>query len=637
MAVTWPTDMIGKIRESKVSKTDDRRAWDLSLLFLQGNQWMQRDKKLKEYEALRKHRERGDRLTVNLMLNMYRNILSHLTLSYPSVVVMPSSPSYEDVLKAKASEMALRYHWEVDSMKDTLAEGCEWLLTTGTVGYHTYYYSEKKRVHTEAISPYELFFEKDVTNFDESEWVAIRTYHTKGSLKASYKDKSEQIEKMSGFQDDMGMLGETHPKDRIEVFEIYWRDGRHAIVAGNVYLFKEASYPMEPHPVQVVRETKIPMTLWGIGLLEPLIDLQFFYNRSRSRIMMNVDLMGNPKILIPKSCGVSPNAFTNRPGEKISYNAAGGKPEQLTPVPIPGYVIDNITRIQSEMQDVAGIHSVSLGKRAVGIASGKAMNTISGKDMSQLQITQSGIEKAVKFIAQHVLTLMKQYYTEPKMMRMMDQAGAVIFNQLQATNIVDDPEVAIEAGSLFRNEALDRDAKVIELLELGLIDKDQALQEISFRTGNAFLTDKIMAMSHAQDVLRWTVMGDSTEIYNTDDVRVLVKVFGDFMRTPEFYSLPDERQNYIGEMFAALTTESQGPEAYAEAVAKRRIWPRPMLPGTDSNARLHSVLGSESPVSKQQLLEQQVDTMAQKRTGEDITSRSQQRKEALISPVGGGY
>jgi len=109
------------------------------------------------------------------------------------------------------------------------------------------------------------------------------------------------------------------------------------------------------------------------------------------------------------------------------------------------------------------------------------------------------------------------------------------------------------------------------------------------------------------------------------------------MRTPEFYSLPDERQNYIGEMFAALTTESQGPEAYAEAVAKRRIWPRPMLPGTDSNARLHSVLGSESPVSKQQLLEQQVDTMAQKRTGEDITSRSQQRKEALISPVGGGY
>jgi hypothetical protein len=629
--------MPGRIQDSKTSKIDDKRAWDLSLMFLRGNQWMQYDRKLREYEAMRGTTGRGRKLTVNLMLNIYRNVLSHLSLAYPSVVVLPSSPSNEDVLKAKSSEMALRYHWEADSLKETFSKAIEWLLTCGTAALHTYYYSEKKRAHTEVVSPYDLFFEKDVTDYNESQWIAMRSFHTKDDLKRSYPDKKEQIESLGGGNTDESLLGDVHPEDRIEVFEIYWRDGRHAIMAGNNYLFKEDDYPMDPHPVQVIRYTEIPLKLWGLGLLEPLIDLQYFYNESRTQVMMNVKLMGNPKVLIPKTAGVSNQAFNDRPGEKILYNAAGGKPEQLPPMPIPGYVLDNITRIQSEMQDVAGIHSVSLGKRAVGITSGKAMNVITSRDMSQLQITQMRLEKAVGLVAQCALVIMKQFYDEPKMMRMMDQAGQVIFNQLNSTNLVDDPEVFIEAGSLFRNESLDRDAKIMELLQLGLIDKDQALQEISFRTGNAFLTDKIMAMAHAQDLLNWAASGDRIEIYTSDDVKVTLKVWGDFMRTPAFYQLPQDRQDYIADIYAALSTEGQGPEAFAEAMATRKIWPPAMPPSSSPGGRVHSIVGANSPDSQQQVIEEQMDMSVQKRVGEDMVSRSKQREEALISPVGGGY
>ena len=522
-------------------------------------------------------------------------------------------------------------------MKETMSKGLEWLLTCGTVGFHTYYWSEKDRVHTDPVSPYDLFFEKNVSDFEESEWVAIRSYHTKKSLKDSYPNEAARIEKLSGADTNEGLLGETHPQDRVEVYEIYWRDGRHAIMAGNIYLFKEEDYPMDPHPVQLVRYTEVPLKLWGIGLLEPLIDLQHFYNKSRTQVMMNVELMGNPKVLIPKTAGVDVKAFSNRPGEKIMYNAAGGKPEQLPPVPIPGYVLDNITRIQSEMQDVAGIHSVSLGKRAVGISSGKAMNVITSRDMSQLQITQTRIEKAAARIAETTLMLMKQFYDQPKMMRMMDQAGQVIFNQLDATNLNDDPEVFIEAGSLFRNEALDRDAKVLELLQLGLIEKDQALQEISFRTGNAFLSEKIMSMAHARDMLGYAVAGDNIEIFSSDDIKVFIKVFGDFMRTPEFYILPQERQDYIADIFAALTTDGEDASAYAEALAKRKVWPKPMGFADNPQDRMQALVQANSPEAQQQMIEEQANMAVQKRVGEDMVSRSRQRDEALISPVGGGF
>ena len=240
-------------------------------------------------------------------------------------------------------------------------------------------------------------------------------------------------------------------------------------------------------------------------------------------------------------------------------------------------------------------------------------------------------------LAETTLMLMKQFYDQPKMMRMMDQAGQVIFNELDATNLTEDPEVFIEAGSLFRNEALDRDAKVLELLQLGLIEKDQALQEISFRTGNAFLSEKIMAMSHARDMLEAVVAGDSIEIFSSDDIKVFIKVFNDFMRTPEFYVLPEERQNYIADIFAALTTEDQGPEAYAEALAKRKVWPRPAFAGEDPQARVQSMVNANSPVSQQQLIQEQANMTVQKRVGEDMVSRNRQRDEALISPVGRGF
>jgi hypothetical protein len=157
--------------------------------------------------------------------------------------------------------------------------------------------------------------------------------------------------------------------------------------------------------------------------------------------------MSNPKWLIPKTAGVNPNSITNRPGEKVFYNQAGGTPTQVGAAPLPSHIFDNITRLQSEMMDVSGIHSTTLGKRAVALQTG---------DRSQLQITMQNIEEAVKNLAECIIMLMKEHYNEPRMVRMMDGLGKLIFKELQNTDIVNNPEVFIEAGSLFRNEALDK-------------------------------------------------------------------------------------------------------------------------------------------------------------------------------------
>jgi len=583
--------------------------WDLSLKFLEGRQWLTYDRNLSRHITARATQGGGTKVTVNLLLNIYRNILAKLRLAYPGVVVLPASPSAEDISKAKASETALRYYWTASDMRFELGKCTEWLMTCGTAALHTYYNPTTEAVETKHISPYDLFFEPDVPDVSEAQWVAIRTIETREQLKEVYPDFAEEIDFSADRYKGDGnyQKHDGPPEDRVEIFEIYWRDGRHAIVMGDIYLYQDDQYPVDSFPVQVIKYTHIPGRLWGISLLAPLIDLQWLYNKGRSQVINNIELMSNPKWLIPKTAGVSKTAITDRPGEKIYYNAAGGQPKQIQSAPIPGYVLGNLQTLQMEMQDVAGVHNISLGKRAIGVTSGKAIQALATQDSGQLQVTQMGIEQAVRHVAKTALLLMRTFYTEAKMMRMMDATGQVVFHEIKGVDLVDVPEVFIEAGSLFRDEAQDRDAKLMEMLQLGLITKEVAMQEMSFRTGNSFITEKVQAIAHAKDILEATKQGYEVEIFRNDDTEAFLKVFGDFMREREYYELPQERQLYIRDVYVALVASALPPEQYELVRNADKVFPRKPVPGAgpEQQASLAVVQGSDA--AQGQVLDEMVE------------------------------
>ncbi len=367
-----------------------------------------------------------------MILNIYRNMLARLSMAYPSMTVLPAGDSVEDIIKAQASETALRWYWHSAEMRDVLTKMIEWLLICGNAGLHTYYDPEDKTVKTEAISPYDMFFEPGAINSEEARWCAIRHIVHRKDLQASYPEyadfiasaKTELNTMTSQMQKNVSATQGYDLKDRVEVFEIYHKDGYTGMLLADKWLYK-GRWPDGTMPLQFVSYTRMPGRLWGTGLIEPLLELQVLYNRGRSQIIENAELMGNPKWLVPKTAGLSKNALSSsRPGEKVMYNAnSGPAPQQVPAAPIPQYVVNNIKQISAEMLDVAGIHSTSLGKRAIGIESGAAIEALSGKDMQQLQVTQDNIERTVRNSAEIILTLMKAFYKEKRMMRILDDTG----------------------------------------------------------------------------------------------------------------------------------------------------------------------------------------------------------------------
>jgi len=634
----FPADFKQLVDTSDYRKTTERKVWDLALLFLEGRQWVQYDTTARTNVSSQGTDGPAWKITVNLLINIYRNLLSKLATEYPSVAVTPATALTDDILKAQATELALKYYWNQQDLKGKLTKAFSWLLTTGTSALHSYYDAESDQIETEVVNPYDLVFEPYVDSPDESDWIAIRRHVKRWELIKQFPKSKKFIEEASDSLNPSTRPGQASleqvPANRLEIYEVYWRDGKHAFVLGSEYLYKGTN-PLIEIPIKIIRYTEVPGKLWGVGLLAPLIDMQWLYNKSRSQVLQNIELMSNPKWLIPKTSGVNPNAITNRAGEKVYYNAAGGTPQQIGAAPLPSHIFDNITRLQSEMMDVSGIHSTTLGKRAVGITSGKAMQTLAEQDMSQLQVTQLRIEETMRGVARDVIRLMKHYYKEDKMIRMMDGLGKLIFKQVTNADYVEDPEVFIETGSLFRSEAQDRDAKILQLYELKLLPPEEALKELSYKTGNKYVIERMEDMAHANELLEAATRGFEIEIFRTDNLGVFKEVFGSFMRQPDYYALDEEAQNYIRDIYVALETGGE-PMDPANAPANDRVFPRDVPPKIEPNDAIASVIGQSSGQAQMQ----QADAIGQaKGAAHDFARAEEQlarRGEALISNKPGG-
>lgn len=573
-----PTNPYTAITDSRTDKTSYNQLWDVCVAYTLGRQNLTYSFRDKKY-VVPEQRE----VVFNLILNIYRNVTARLAVAYPNVAVYPASPSQEDIMKAKSSELALRYIWAEQDLSSKFQTLAEWLITCGSAGLYTYYDPGTKDVTVKVVSPYDLFYEKNAISEEESSWVAVRYYINKEEAAKSYPDFADMIMDLPQSNRDYSTLnqGEPLPKDTIEAFDIHTKSGDFGVLIGKEWVFEgqtQAGY----NPVQLVKYTNIPSVLWGWSMVAPLIDLQTQYNRSRNQIIKNTELMANPKWMIPKTSGINNNSITDKPGEKIYFNPGGGAP---TVVPMPGmpaYVFDNVASIQNEMLDISGVHSVSLGKRAIGISSGKAIENLASLDASQLQLTQNNIEKATRIVAKNILILMKEYYSEPKFTRMMDGTGKLVFKELSSTDIVEDPEVFIEAGTLFQSEIQDKEAKILQMVDRGLLSPQEAREQLSYRAAHKDILEEMSNTGHAMKILNAIMSGAQVEIFLDDDLVSFKKVFKELMNDDDkFYSLPQEIQDYIVDLYKkivvamknATISQQQGLEPEHESI----IQPKPVI------------------------------------------------------------
>lgn len=525
--------------------------WDRCAAYTRGDQLLSYQSGREDLTPSDARRRKG-KVVVNQIINIYRQVCARLVTDYPAMAAIPASSDVDDVAKAQASEEALRWYWSAAKMREVLRHTSQLLALTGTVALRTRWDTKKKEVKTDYIRSYDLRFEPYCNDPTESRWIGVVTYTTKEEIQEAYPDHAQELEEHATAATRYYSYGpRSLPDDRYELVDVYHRDGRHQVWAGGIKVF-ETEVPGKRLPVQVIRYSEIEGYLWGLGLVEPLLDTQDLYNSTRSQIIANAKLIGNPKILIPEEGEIPARSFTDQPGEKIPYKN-GQAPTAYQPTPLPQYLVEQPAQLLSEMYDQSGIHGTSLGKRVVGLSSGVAINATAQNDAQQLQLTMDAIENAVKETAIDVLCYMRAYLDESRMVRMLDRSGKLVWSELSNTRLLDDPEVFLEAGSLFRSEAQDRDNQTLQYLQMQLITKEQAKRLLSSRLEPLQVLDQLAALKQSQEVLEAVAtLAAPLQVYPSDDLEALETTFKQFMNRPDFYLLPRPNQDAVDQAYQAI-------------------------------------------------------------------------------------
>ena len=585
-------DFADQLSDARTERHPYEVLWDWCRMYLSGEQ------RSVTYDgatdSLRPVRGREGFYQDNIILPLYRHIISGLIVEYPTMNVLPASPSTEDVMRARASLEAARYYWAVAELKAGFRGVIEWLACCGNSGFHTYYDPHDKVVKSELLSSYDYLRQKGTLDPKKAQWNAARSVVDKDELSDLFPKHADDIQKLAELTgnrtDSSGNI--TVPDNSVEVWDVYWKDGTHEYRTENLVLAEESFNP-KTLPVCPAWYLRVPGNIVGNGLVGDLLDIQRLYNEKNRQINLFIKRHADPYILVPLGSGIPGNSFRPGSDKLIPFSRAGGPPSYMVGPSMPPEAFADVARILSRALDIAAVHSTSLGKTAKGVTSARHVDALKQADASQLTSTEEGLEYLASSVTKTALVLMKTNYTEKMWVRFLDQTGEFIHRELKRTNIVDDPEVLIEAGSLFRNETADRRNKVLELHAAGLVSAEDAMAEISFGTSGKYVLDRIQQLGHAQELLDAAKGGFDIEVFPGEDVSALKRVFEEFIWTADFYKLPVPYQDHVVLQFRKVLMGGRLPAAQGDLPPGAQPPPEEpagpaQVPGTPAEAEVGS-------------------------------------------------
>lgn len=564
---------------------------------------------------------RRSRSVTNQLLQPYRTAQQLLRVRQPYFDIVGASTSYDDLTKSMAAQHVAKYLWHRNNMQKLSASAIRHMAVSSVVWFHTFWSPSEQRIVTEVGGGYDLLAEYGARSWEDSAWLAIRHTYERRVLCEAYPDHKEWLLEQQGqvLNDDGAR---AMPEERIDVWDVYWKhSGEHAVLCRDRYLWKGQTVKGVV-PVVVADWMRVEDELYGPSLIDQLLDLQRRYNHATNAIQDILDAHAMPVWLVPSNAGVTKHAINNAPDNVVTFRAGANPPRREPAPPFSQELLAQPGRTQGEMMDVAGIHGSTYGKRTVGISSGRAIEALSERDEQQLWTTADSLRTAIIQTVKNWLILFKSYVSEAQSITYFDEAaGAVVHKEIASADLVDNPEVFVSDEELFSAAASERDAKLMELWNAKLVqDPDVILKHLTFQVGGRKATQKMIALSHAQDLLEACKVGAEIQISPLDDTKTIRDVFADYMRSPQYYQRAMEAAEafaesgdpaalevyqrefdsieYIHAVVAAIDTYGQPPDAYAQAMTAK-VFPRTDPKPTD---QMQSIAATANPQAQQQMV-----------------------------------
>jgi hypothetical protein len=436
------------------------------------------------------------RMVINKIRTITRHEVARLTSQKPIFTVVPATTEDEDYQAARVGEAIFRAVYSDKKVARELRRAAWWSVITGT-GYLKSYWDPNK-VDTnsnqvgdfciERVNPWYVFVpDLEAEDIEDQPWVCHASTKSPQYIKNTWGLDVQPEAKSVNLMEDafLNLIGaRNQKKDSVLCLEYWMKPGSHprfpkggmfVIIGSNIivqseeYPYKHGQFPF--YKIDYVQSGKY----YADSTITDLIPLQREYNRTHSQIIEAKNLMAKPRLVAPRG-SINPRAITTEPGQVIMYTPGFDKPSELTMQSLPTHVFQELEYLRGDMDDISAQHEISRGGTPSQVTAATAISYLQEQDDSKLSATISSVEEAFQKLGVHILNLVVQFWNTERMVRVVGLDNAFEAEHWSANDLRGNTDLRVESGSALPQSKAAKQAFVMDLLKLGIIPPERALE-----------------------------------------------------------------------------------------------------------------------------------------------------------------
>jgi hypothetical protein len=469
------------------------------------------------------------RIPINLMWAQARAIRNQVTSFRPKWECLPNKTTESAKENAKYSEKTLDYLYEKLLLKRKLKEIIYHGLYT-SIGIWQFDWDQtanggEGEVSIRVVDPFDLYIDPNATSFEEAQYVikSVRKplkeikknpiYKNTETIKADsrlanseYKQflmraikNADEASPSLNDENEYTILNELQMKE-------YQDDG--TVKIRIVTFTEDSEFPLrneltddDTFNYEIFQADIQPLEIYGESWAKQIMPINRVLDALESHVFEYNHFFARGRFVIDKGSGV--RSVVNENGQIIEKNP-GYTVTNLPIAPLPMSTFQQISNMRQYLEDIGGLHEVSLGRIPAGVKSGVGIAELKQADATSQDDLVDALEDFLIRAARQIFRIISKHYTTAKLAKVVGKGGEpdyfyiVGYQSPTAKSLIrknkntfgsmnlpiaiigTDTDVRVTVGSWLAYTKQARQQELKELFRLGAIDQKTLLEHLEF-------------------------------------------------------------------------------------------------------------------------------------------------------------
>lgn len=382
------------------------------------------------------------------LFNSIMNKLADCSDNFPETNVR--ARMQDDVDEAQRLKHLLPMIFEYNDYESTYMSTCLSKIKNGTGITGVFWNSTKDDIDIEPIDILTIYWEPGITDIQASRDVFTLELVDNDLLRTLYPNleipTGQSVSKVEYIYEDSIDVSEKS----IVIDWYYKKEGKlqYCKFVNGVILtssenepddFPNGFYEDGQYPFVVDTLFKMEGTIAGFGYLDVCKSPQEYIDRVDRAILTNTMMSAYPRYFIRNDSKVNKDDMTDWENPFVPTGTSLGQ-DDIKPIevnPISGYVIQAKEEKIQELKQTSGNSDVATGTTASGVTAASAISQLIETGSKGSRFLLKGTYRSHKLISYMIIERIRQFYNEPRYIRMLGPDGTETFDIYKNTGLVE--------------------------------------------------------------------------------------------------------------------------------------------------------------------------------------------------------